>query len=116
MFCPLCDLVCGCSPQVFFFMLCPSQCLNVMFSRFCLAFRGSWFLCFSLICGLCTVCLGLFVLPLGVVGRLCSVIVALPGDLDYSSSYLKINLPRRDLKLSASVGLVQQPASLLKYR
>ena len=34
-------------------------------------------LCF----GLCTVCLGLFVLLLGFSGRLCSVIVALPGDL-----------------------------------
>ena len=34
-----------------------------------------------LVCDLCTVCLGLCALPLGVTGRLCSVFVALPGHL-----------------------------------
>ena len=37
-------------------------------------------LSFVLICGLCTVCLGLFALPLGVIARLCSVVVALPAQ------------------------------------
>ena len=32
-----------------------------------------------LVCGLCNVCLGLFAFPIGVIGRLHSVIVALPG-------------------------------------
>ena len=41
-------------------------------------------LCFSLVSGLCTVCLGLFTRPLGL-GRLCSVIVALPGYNPYYS-------------------------------
>ena len=36
-------------------------------------------LCLFLICDLCTVCLGLFALLLGVIGRQCSVIGALPG-------------------------------------
>ena len=34
---------------------------------------------FSFVCGLYTVSHGLFVLPLGVIGRLCSVIVVIPG-------------------------------------
>ena len=43
--------------------------------------------CFSLLCSMCTACLGLFALPLGIFGifgRLCSVIVALPGRLLYN--------------------------------
>ena len=39
--------------------------------------------CFTLLCGTCSVCTGLFVLPLGAFGRQCSVIVALPGHLLY---------------------------------
>ena len=35
-------------------------------------------LCFSLVCGMCTVCLCLVAPPLGGTGRLCSVIVAFP--------------------------------------
>ena len=38
---------------------------------------------FTLVCGLCAICCGLFALPFGVIGRLCSVIVALPGHLYY---------------------------------
>ena len=34
-------------------------------------------------CGLCTVYHGLFALPIGVIGRLCYVIVVLPGHLYY---------------------------------
>ena len=41
--------------------------------------RGSWLFCFPLVFGLCTVCLGLFAVPLGVIGRLYSVIVANHG-------------------------------------
>ena len=33
----------------------------------------------ELFCGLYTVCLGLFVLPLGVIGRLCFVTFGIPG-------------------------------------
>ena len=39
----------------------------------------SWLLCPSMVCRLCMVCLGLFALPLSAIGRLCSVIVAIPG-------------------------------------
>ena len=45
--------------------------------------RESWLICFSLVCDWCTVCHGLFALPLGVIGRLWSVIVVLPGHLLY---------------------------------
>ena len=38
--------------------------------------RGSWLLCFTLVCGLC---IGLFALPLCVIGRLKSVNVDIPG-------------------------------------
>ena len=38
---------------------------------------------FSSVCGMCTVCHGLFALPLGVICRLCSVIVAIPGHVLY---------------------------------
>ena len=34
--------------------------------------------CLSLVCNMCTVLHGLFALPLGVIGRLCFVFVALP--------------------------------------
>ena len=39
-------------------------------------------LCFSLVCRTCVVCRGLFG-PLGVIGSLCSVTVAIPGQLIY---------------------------------
>ena len=42
----------------------------------------------ELVCGLYTVCQSLFALPLGVIGRVCSVIVTLPGRL----LYILINL------------------------
>ena len=45
--------------------------------------RGKWLFCFSLVCGLYTVCHGLFALPLDVIGRLWSVILALPGNFLY---------------------------------
>ena len=38
-------------------------------------------LCFSLVCGLCTLRHGLFALPLGVIGKLYYAIVALLGHL-----------------------------------
>ena len=41
----------------------------------------SWVFSFFLVCGLCTFYHGWFALPLGVIGRLCSVTVALPGLL-----------------------------------
>ena len=40
-----------------------------------------WPLCFSLVCGMCAAFHDLFALPLGVIGRLCSVIMAVPGHL-----------------------------------
>ena len=40
-------------------------------------------LSFSLVCDLCTVQQGLFTLPIGVTNRLCSVIVAITGQLCY---------------------------------
>ena len=43
--------------------------------------RGSWLHCFSLVCGLCTVCHGLFALPLSVIDRIWFVIVAFLGYL-----------------------------------
>ena len=77
-------------------MFCPVRCLFFclcVFSGSCLALakrerereRESWLLCLSLVCGVCTVCHGLFTFPLGVIGRLCSVIVALSGHLLYYS-------------------------------
>ena len=55
-----------------------------------------FFFCFFfLICGLCTVCLGLFVLLLGVIGRLCSMIVIIPGHRLYylsESDYIQSTL------------------------
>ena len=40
----------------------------------------------SLVYGLCTVCHGMFALPLGVIGRLSSVTVAIPGHLLFYKS------------------------------
>ena len=45
--------------------------------------RGSWLLCFSFVCGLCTVGHCLSAHPHGAIGRLCSVIVAIPRYLLY---------------------------------
>ena len=48
--------------------------------------RGSWLLCYFVVCCVCTNCHGLFPLPLYVIGRLCSNIVTLPRHLlDYFS-------------------------------
>ena len=68
--------VCACGA---FFMFCPVRCLIVVFSGSYLALwspywaKGSWLLCFYLVCGFCIVCSGLLVLPLGVNFRLCPV-------------------------------------------
>ena len=43
--------------------------------------KGAGCFAFFFVYGLCTVCHGLFALPLGVIGRLCSVSVATPGHL-----------------------------------
>ena len=43
--------------------------------------KKSWLFSFSLVCGLCTVCHGLFALPLGVIGKLWYVIEAISGHL-----------------------------------
>ena len=43
--------------------------------------KGCWLLCFTLVCGLCTVCPVLFALPFCVIGWLWQVIVAIPGHL-----------------------------------
>ena len=62
-----------------FFMFCPvccfSACLVDPVWYFDHTLEESWLLCLTLVCGICTVCHSLFALPLGVVGRLCSVIV-----------------------------------------
>ena len=55
--------------------------------------RGSWWLCFSLVCGLCTVYFGLF----DVIGRLWSLIVVLPG-------HLYTNLHDHNLKIDMNLG------------
>ena len=63
------------------------SCLIVRLSDSCLALwsccwrGGDWSICFTLVCGLCTVCVGMSVLSIGATGRLCFVIVALPGHL-----------------------------------
>ena len=41
-------------------------------------------LCFLQVCDICP---GMFTLPLGVIGRLCSVIVALSGHLYYFADF-----------------------------
>ena len=66
-------------------VFCSVRCIIVVLSGSCPALwspcweRESWLLCFSLVCELCTVCHGSFALSLGVIGRLRSVIIALPG-------------------------------------
>ena len=55
-------------------MFCPFRCLIVVFSGPFLALRSlrwgreKWLLCLSLVCGLCAVCIGLFAIPLSVIG------------------------------------------------
>ena len=49
----------------------------------------------SLVCGLCTICHGLLALSFGVVGRLGSVIVAIPRHLHYFASSESIHSPER---------------------
>ena len=53
------------------------------------SFFLSFFFFFFFVCSLCTVCHGLFACPLGVIGRLWSVIVAIPGHLLYYFTRLK---------------------------
>ena len=54
----------------------------------CFGKRGLGTLIFpDLICGFCIVFLGLFAFPLDVIGKLCSVIVALPGQFLFYLSY-----------------------------
>ena len=45
--------------------------------------EGVGYFVFDLACGLCNICHGLFALPLGVIFRLCFVIVAIPKHLLY---------------------------------
>ena len=59
--------------ELFFFFFC--------FFFFCFFFFVCFFFCFVLVCGLCTVCHGLFAIRLGVISRLCSVILALFLDI-----------------------------------
>ena len=47
-------------------------------------------LCFSLVSGLCSVCLGLFALPLGAIGRLWFLISALLGQLLHAALTLSM--------------------------
>ena len=94
------------------FVFCSIRCFNIVFTGSCPALRplksidcgyslepprrggsneypqscwgrGSWLYCVSLVCGLCIVCRGLFVLSLGVIVRLYSVTGALHGHLLY---------------------------------
>ena len=59
-------------------------------------------LCLSLVCGICTVCHGVFAHPFSAINRLCSVSLALPGHLLYSlgkhaySNILKILPPKTE--------------------
>ena len=54
--------------------------------------KESWLLYLSMICGMCTVCHGLFALPRGVIDRLYCVFVALSGHLLFYLSW-KIESP-----------------------
>ena len=57
--------------------------------------RGSCLLCFPSVRGLCSVCQGLFALPLGVIVRLCSVIASLPDHLPH---YVSLCLSQCELE------------------
>ena len=63
---------------------CFVLCLIVVITRSCLALwspcweRESWLRCFSLVCGLCTVCHGLFASPFVVIS-----VMAIPGHHPY---------------------------------
>ena len=64
----------------YFFLFCPVCFLIVVFSGSCPAFRSPFWgrgrlFCFSSVCRLCTVCQGLFALPLGVIGKTMLVIM-----------------------------------------
>ena len=63
------------------------HCLIVVVAGSCLWGWESKLLWFSLACDMCTLCNGVFALPFGVIGGLCSVIVALPGHLLYYFPY-----------------------------
>ena len=72
------------------FVFCPVRCFIIVFSGSCLVLWspcwrwGSWLLWFSLGCGMSTACRGfLFFVLLVLFGRLCSVIVPLPGYFLY---------------------------------
>ena len=72
-------------------LICHLVVYCFVFSASCLVYwspyweRGSWLLVallsFGLVCGMFTFCHSLFAFPLGVIGRLGSVILALPGHL-----------------------------------
>ena len=70
-------------------MVIRSNTVFVLFVDFC-CFRwilsSVWECAFSLFYSVCTVCLGLFARPLGVIDRLCSVFEALLKHLIYHSS------------------------------
>ena len=75
------------------FMFCPDCCLTIMLwilSNTVILLLGKRELAVLLhySFGLCTGYIGLFAFPLGVIGRLCSVIVALPRHLLHYFSQL----------------------------
>ena len=84
-----------------FFRVCLVRCLIVVFSgsraTVWLPYWGrkSWLVSFSVVCGLPTVCLALFALSFGVIGRLCSSIVAHLGHLLLSDYFCKFPISRR---------------------
>ena len=72
----------------FFFTFCSVHCLVVVFdvdsSSIAITSMGKRELV-TLVLGIYTVCHALFALLVGVIGKLCSMVVALPLDLYYSN-------------------------------
>ena len=58
--------------------------------------------CFVFLCSIACMLCDVFALPLGVIGRLCSVIVALPGHLLYYLPHLHTLLPNVRISSAAS--------------
>ena len=112
-------LLYGCSPLFFFFFF-----LFFFFSYFVLFVvemflmtylaswsprwgRGNWFIYFSLVCGLYTFCHSLFALPLGVITRLSSVIVALFGHFLYYFFLFGFYSPFKNISLISSRSFIK---------
>ena len=75
--------VCVCFSFLVFTCLVSYCCVSwvlpgIMIKYIVFGEEGGWSLLFSLLCGMGALCLGLLGLYLAVIGRLCSVIVALP--------------------------------------